>query len=356
MNDHRPFCTDEARWTALKNRNKDAEGFFFYGVTSTYIFCRPGCSSRLPLRKNVIFFVSFQDALDQGFNPCKRCRPVEGKTSAALKLVIESCRRLEQTEKPPPLQELAEHAGLSTSHFHRLFKRIVGITPKQYGVAHQLQRFKHTLLSGSSVTEAIYQSGFSSPSRVYEKMGRQAGIKPKDIKTGGASMTITYGISRCFLGWVIVASSAKGICSIEFSDSPEELPLLLRQRFPRAQLLKGDDDFTSLIDKVVAFIDRSDDDLEVPLDIQGTVFQQKVWNILRQIRPGETKSYSEIAEQLGNPQAVRAVAGACGANRLAVVIPCHRVIGKDGRISGYRWGVDRKKQLLQHESEGSDQD
>ena len=350
MKDQKPFSTDEARWDALKNRNSDADGFFYYGVKSTSVFCRPGCSSRRPLRKNVVFLESCREALNQGFRPCKRCKPGDKKADAAsIKLIVDACRQIEQAETPPPLEKLAKRAGLSPSHFHRLFKKIVSVTPKQYGVTHQLQRFRDTILSGNSVTDAIYQSGFSSSSRAYEKSSRLPGMKPRELKSGGAAITIQYGLSPCFLGWVIVGATDRGVCSVEFGDSPDELPLILQRRFPKALLKKGDEEFESLICEVTAFIESPDLDVQIPLDVQGTVFQQKVWDILRQIKPGETKSYSEIAEKLGNPRAVRAVAGACASNRLAVVIPCHRVVAKDGRISGYRWGIERKKQLLKNE-------
>ena len=351
MNVKKPFETDEARWTALEKRDREADGFFYYGVTSTSIVCRPGCSSRLPLRSNVVFFNTCQDALNQGFRPCKRCKPEKNNVAAArADLVIQACRHIEQAENPPTLMDLAERAGLSSSHFHRLFKKIVGVTPKQYTITHQVERFRNNILSGHSVTEAIYQSGFSSSSRAYEKSNSRLGMKPGDLKKGGAAIAIKYGISRCFLGWVIVAASNRGICCIEFGDSPDEVIQLMHQRFPKARLINADEGFNSLINEIVGFIKQPNKDFQIPLDIQGTVFQQKVWAILREIKPGRTKSYSDIAKQLGNPQAVRAVARACAANKLAVVIPCHRVIAKDGRISGYRWGVDRKKLLLENEA------
>lgn len=350
MYDHNPFSSDDARWEALKNRTRDADGLFYYGVKSTSVVCRAGCSSRLPLRKNVVFMDSYQEALDQGFRPCKRCRPDQTKPDAAsVSLVVGACRIIEQAETPPPLKELAKQAGLSPSHFHRLFTKIVGLTPKQYGSTHQLQRFRTTILSGSSVTEAIYQSGFSSSSRAYEKSSSLPGLRPKDLKSGGKAITIQYGLSRCFLGWVIVGATDRGICSVEFGDSAHELPPLLKKRFPNALLKKGDEAFNTVLREVAAFIEAPSLDIQIPLDIQGTVFQKKVWDILRQIKPGETRSYSDIAEKIGSPRAVRAVAGACASNKIAVVVPCHRVVAKDGRISGYRWGVDRKKQLLENE-------
>ena len=240
---------------------------------------------------------------------------------------------------------------MSPYHFHRLFKKIVGVTPKQYASRHQSRRFQQNLKTCPSITDAIYSAGYGSSGSAYDKKRDQLAMKPKVYRKGADGVTITYGITQCFLGWVIVAATDQGICAIEFGDSSDILPGQVQAKFPNAQLHKADIGFKTLIKEVVDFIKSPEDTFQVPLDIQGTAFQQQVWEVLRQIKPGQTMSYTDVAERIGKPNAVRAVASACASNKLAVVIPCHRVISKTGKTGGYRWGTERKKKLLQLEKE-----
>ena len=340
----------ESWWKAIVDRDKSANGLFFYAVTTTGVFCRPGCSSRLPNRKNVEFYTSCKDAENAGYRPCKRCIPcADSKEHEIEKKIIRACRCIEKSETPLRLKDLATKASLSPYHFHRLFKKIVGGTPKQYSSIHLSNRFKENLKTSQSVTDAIYSTGYSSSSGAYDKRKNRLSMPPKVYKNGAAGVIITYGLAECFLGWVIVAATERGVCSIEFGDDPAILPKQVQSRFPKAQLQKAGEGFAALIKEVVQFIQSPGQGINIPLDIQGTAFQQRVWNVLRQIQPGETLSYSEVAERIGNPNAVRAVATACASNKLAVVIPCHRVISKTGKVSGYRWGVERKQLLLEAE-------
>ena len=348
------YDSNNNRWQAVVGRDKAADGYFYYAVITTGIFCRPGCSSRLPNRENVEYFENGAEAERAGFRPCKRCNPTgETKDEVIEKMIVGACRKIEQSKKTIKLATLAEEAGVSSYHFHRLFKKIVGVTPKQYGVSHQSFRFREKLKSNESITDAIFDAGYSSTSGVYTPKRDHLAMKPKEYKAGGKGIRIQYGIAKCNMGWVIVAATDRGICAIEFDDDASALPPQIQKRFPNAILEQAGVGFTSLIEAVTRFIQTPEDRCTLPLDIQGTAFQQKVWNVLRKIKPGKTMSYTEVAEKIGNPQAVRAVATACGSNKLAVIIPCHRVISKDGKISGYRWGVERKMALLKNEKKQS---
>ena len=346
------FNTDDARWNAVLNKNSDADGEFYYAVITTGIYCRPGCRSKLPNRGNVEFFTTCNDAEKAGYRACKRCKPSTVlKAGETEQKIIRACRIIEEVETPIKLADLAARVSLSPYHFHRLFKKIVGITPKQYASRHLSQRFQSKLKTSPSVTDAIYSSGYSSSGSAYDKKRDQLAMQPKAYRSGAAGITITYGVAQCFLGWVVVAATDRGICAIEFGDDAEILPEQVQARFPKAQLKKADVAFKTLLKEVVEFIESPQKTFEVPLDIQGTAFQQQVWQVLRQIKPGETVSYTDVAERMGKPSAVRAVASACASNKLAVVIPCHRVISKSGKTSGYRWGAERKEKLLQREKE-----
>ncbi len=347
------YHTEESRWAAVAARDQGADKHFYYGVQTTGVYCRPGCSSRLPNRQNVVFFNTPMEAESAGYRPCRRCRPGADSADARTgKIIIASCRAIEQAGKPIKLADLAAEAGLSRYHFHRLFKKMVGLTPRQYGSTLQAKRFRGLLRSGCSVTRALYGAGFGSSSRLYEKSGEDMAMQPRVYKNGGSGITIHYDAVRCFLGWVMVAVTERGICGVDFGDNPEALQVQLRDRFPRADLERGGPGFAALIETVISFVEQPRAGLHLPLDIQGTVFQQRVWQTLRQIKPGCTASYTDIAEAIGNPKAVRAVAKACAANRIAVLIPCHRVVHQDGRPGGYRWGVKRKERLLALEKEG----
>lgn len=346
------FNTDDARWTAVCENSSDADGAFYYAVITTGIYCRPSCRSKLPNRDNVEYFRSCNEAEAAGYRACKRCTPTAmSKAEEIEQKIIHACRIIEQSETSIKLDELATQVNLSSYHFHRLFKKIVGITPKQYASRHQSHRFQTNLKTSPSVTDAIYSSGYGSSGSAYDKKRNQLAMKPKEYRRGADGVTITYGLARCYLGWVIVAATDRGICAIEFGDDSKALPDQVQARFPNARLNKADRGFKTLIEEVVDFIESPKDTFHVPLDIQGTAFQQQVWEVLRQIKPGETMSYTDVAERMGKPKAVRAVASACASNKLAVVIPCHRVISKAGKTGGYRWGSERKKKLLESEQD-----
>lgn len=338
--------SDQKRWEAVRTR--DGDGSFWYAVLTTGVCCRPSCSSRLPNRENVEFFDTYQEALAAGYRPCKRCNPgTSTKDEVLEQKVVRACRSMEQSEIPLTLKDLAREACLSPYYFHRIFKKIVGVTPKQYSVNLRSLSFKEGLKAGVSVTDAIYGAGYSSSSGAYNKKQDHLAMTPTVY--GAAGITIRYAIAECFLGWLLVGATDRGICAIAFGDDPQTLPQELQDRFSKALLQEAGTGFRTLVQEVVEFVNKPGGNFKIPLDIQGTVFQRKVWTVLQQIKAGETLTYTEVAEKLGNPAAVRAVATACASNTLAVVIPCHRVIAKNGNISGYRWGRERKKMLLERE-------
>ncbi|HLW91554.1 MAG TPA: bifunctional DNA-binding transcriptional regulator/O6-methylguanine-DNA methyltransferase Ada [Roseiarcus sp.] len=346
-----PLIERDPRWAAVLARDPAAEGAFVYAVKTTGVYCRPTCASRRPNLKNVAFYATPAEAEKAGFRPCQRCRPNEasaGERRAAL--VAEACRRIEKAETPPKLDALAAKAGLSPSHFHRLFKSVTGVTPKTYAAAHRAKRVRQELSKGqSTVTEAIYGAGFNASSRFYEKAKDVLGMTPSAYRAGGADAEIKFAIGQCSLGAILVARSQKGVCAILLGDDPEQLIRDLQDRFPKAKLIGGDKTFEALVAKVVGFVEAPALGLDLPLDLRGTAFQQRVWDALRKIPAGETASYAEIAKRIGAPTSIRAVAQACSANTIAVAIPCHRVVRKDGDVSGYRWGVERKRALLAKE-------
>lgn len=344
------FDTDESRWAAVARRDRAADGQFYYSVSTTGVYCRPSCSSRLARRQNVRFHTTQEAARQAGFRPCRRCKPDQPSlTEQYATKVAAACRQIEIREQAPSLAELARTAGLSSYHFHRIFKTLTGVTPKAYASARRNRRTREQLMNTATVTEAIYEGGFNSNTRFYAQSSQLLGMQPRTFRKGGADIQIRFAIGQCSLGAILVAATDKGVCAILFGEDPDRLLRDLQDRFDRAQLIGGDAEFEQLVAKVVGFVEQPSLGLDLPLDVRGTAFQQRVWQALRAIPAGATMSYMEIAERIGAPKAVRAVAQACAANAIAVAIPCHRVVRNDGNLSGYRWGVERKRQLLERE-------
>jgi AraC family transcriptional regulator, regulatory protein of adaptative response / methylated-DNA-[protein]-cysteine methyltransferase len=344
-------ASNDARWAAVVTRDKSADGGFVYSVATTGVYCRPSCPARLAKRTNVAFHKTCADAEAAGFRPCKRCKPRErslDEQNAAK--VAKACRLIETAEEEPKLEELAAAAGLSPHHFHRVFRSIAGVTPKAYAIAHRQKRVRDQLKRSRSVTEAIHDAGFNSSGRFYASSSEVLGMTPTDFRAGGKNTEMKFAIGACSLGSILVAASDKGVTAILLGDDPEALLRDVQDRFPRARLIGGDRAFERLVAKVVAYVDAPRAGLDLPLDVQGTAFQHRVWKALRDIPAGKTATYAEIARRIGAPDAVRAVAGACAANKIAVAIPCHRVVRSDGSLSGYRWGVERKRALLDKEA------
>ena len=341
----------DPRWQAIVERNPAFDGQFYYAVTSTGVYCRPSCPARRPKPENVRFHASRAEAEQAGYRPCRRCKPDQPSLAERhATAVAAACRSIETAEEPLSLAALAEAAGLSPHHFHRLFKAITGITPRAYAAAHRRQRVRECLdRGGGSVTAAIYDAGFNSSGRFYALSNQMLGMTPTDYRAGGADTDIRFAVTACALGALLVARSDKGICAISLGDDPESLERGLLEHFPRARRIYGDAAFESQLTQVVALIEHPERGLALPLDIRGTAFQQRVWQALRAIPAGSTASYTEIAGRIGEPKAARAVARACAAHVLAVAIPCHRVLHADGSLSGYRWGATRKRALLQRE-------
>lgn len=342
----------DARWPLLVARDQTANGKFYYAVKSTGVYCLPSCGSRTPRPENVYFFVTAQEARSAGFRPCKRCKPDQPPLrERQAVLVARLCREIEACDTPPSLKALARAAQMSPSHVHRMFSAVTGVTPKAYATAHRARKVREALTASDTVTDAIYDAGYNSNGRFYEESSRFLGMRPKDFRAGGANTIIRFAIGQCFLGAILVAASDRGICAISLGDEPGALAHDLQDRFPNADLVGGDAEFEQWVAKVVGFVDAPKLGLDLPLDIQGTAFQQRVWSAMRKIPAGSTVSYSEIARRIGMPRGARAVAGACAANALAVAIPCHRVVRDDGSLSGYRWGVERKRKLIEREAE-----
>jgi AraC family transcriptional regulator of adaptative response/methylated-DNA-[protein]-cysteine methyltransferase len=352
MNAPAPYATDDARWQALQTRNPAADGHFVYAVRTTGVYCRPSASTRLPRRENVEFFDSAEAAEAAGYRASRRPQGDQSAVAAERATVVaEACRLIEAAETPPELEALAAHAGMSRFHFHRVFKAETGLTPKAYASAYRARKLREELGSNASITDAIYGAGFNSNSRFYESSDQLLGMRARDYRAGGVGAVIRFAVGQCSLGAILVAQSQRGICAILLDDDPEALVRNLQDQFPKAQFIGGDTGFERLVAEVVGFIEAPSIGLNLPLDVRGTAFQQRVWQALREIPPGTTVSYAQVAERIGAPKAVRAVAQACGANHIAVAIPCHRVVRRDGDIAGYRWGVERKRELLRREAE-----
>jgi len=345
------YADDEARWEAVVRGDLAADGVFYYAVQTTGVYCRPSCPARLARRENVQFHMTCEAAEQAGFRPCQRCRPHEATLTAHHAVVVEqACRFIEQVEAVPRLDALAAAVGMSRYHFHRVFKAITGVTPKAYAVAHRVQRVRDELARTATVTEAIYGAGFQSNGRFYATSTAVLGMTPSQFRSGGHGASMRFAVGQCSLGAILVAATDKGVCAILLGDDPETLVRDLQDRFPKAQLLGDDPHFEHVVATVIGFVEAPALGLDLPLDMRGTAFQQRVWQALRTIPAGSTASYTNIAQRIGAPNAVRAVARACAANPLAVAIPCHRVVRRDGTLSGYRWGVERKRALLDREA------
>ena len=339
----------DPRWRAIAGRDRSADGRFYYSVATTGVYCRPSCAARLARPENVQFHPTAAHAERAGFRACKRCRPAQPPVDPNVERVAAACRRIERTQELPVLAALAADAGMSAFHFHRVFKAMTGLTPRGYATAHRAKAVRQKLVRTPSVTDAIYDAGFNSNSRFYEKSNQVLGMTPTAFRAGGVDADIHFAIGACSLGAILVAQSQRGVCSILLGDQPEQLLRELQDQFPKANLLGGQRGYEQLIATVVGLIERPAIGVQLPLDIRGTAFQQRVWKALQAIPAGTTASYADIAKRIGAPRSVRAVAQACGANALAVAIPCHRVVKSDGALSGYRWGVERKATLLARE-------
>ena len=345
------LLTDDECWSAVLRRDRSADGAFYYAVRTTGVYCRPSCASRRALQRNVSFHASCEEAESLGFRPCKRCRPRESGTAQRhAEVIARACRRIEATVDLPNLKALAETSGLSPSHFQRVFKTVTGLTPKAYAEGARASRTRKALLRGNSVTDAFYEGGFNSSGTFYAASSNILGMHPTKFRSGANGESIRFAVGQCALGAILVAATDCGVCAILLGDEPGALVRDLQDTFPCALLTGDDPAFDLHIAAVVGFVETPAVGLDLPLDIRGTAFQQRVWKALQAVPPGSTVTYAEIARRVERPGSARAVARACASNRIALAIPCHRVIRTNGSISGYRWGVARKRELLQRES------
>lgn len=343
---------NDPRWAAVVARDSQADGTFFYSVRTTGVYCRPSCAARRARPENVAFHATEADAQRAGFRACLRCKPDQPPLADQhAALVARLCHVLETSEPTPSLDELARWAQRSPHHLHRVFKGVTGLTPRAYAQAQRSQRLRTELGHSSTVTEAIYNAGYPSGSRFYAEADQVLGMTPTRYRAGGAGAAIHFAIGQCSLGAILVARSERGVCAILMGDDPDALARDLQDRFPQARLVGGDAGFEQWVAQVIGFVEAPALGLNLPLDVRGTAFQQRVWQALQGIPAGQTASYAEMAERIGAPKSFRAVAQACGANALAVAIPCHRVVRSDGALSGYRWGVERKRALLEREAQ-----
>lgn len=351
MSEPKAGITEAERRAAIAHRALNADDKFFYAVKTTGIYCRPTYASRQPKREHVRFFDDWAAAEAAGFRPCKRCSPRSTPPQQQQAEIIAAvCQHIEAADTPLSLDAMAQIAGLSAYHFHHVFKAIVGVTPRQYATAQRAKRVRQHLQEDNTVTQAIYNAGFETSSTFYEQSTSLLGMTPSQYQQGAIGVAIRYTVQPCWLGWVLVAATPKGICAIAFGDTVAALTTQLQADFPKAQFCEGDWAFEGWVKQVLHLLEAPQQAVDLPLDIQGTAFQQQVWQALRTIAPGTTVSYGDVAKSIGKPQAVRAVANACANNHIAVAIPCHRVVGSDGSLRGYRWGRDRKQALLTKEA------
>ena len=342
---------NEIFWQAVKQNDKRFDGLFFTCVITTKIFCKPSCPARLPKRENVFYVKSQKDAEDKGFRACLRCKPEEiGAVDEQVEKMLVACELIEN-EEGVSLDVLGKTLELSPSHLQRTFKKIIGVSPKKYAERNRLEKFKSEIKKGSGVTEAIYGAGFGSSSRLYENASEKLGMTPSVYKKGGKGMKIIYTITDCELGRLLIARTEKGICGVKLGDSDEELFNDLKEEYSKAEISKDEKNLKKFTQIILDHLDGKTPNIDLPIDVRATAFQMQVWETLRKIPYGKTLTYSEVAEKIGNKKAVRAVASACAKNQVALIIPCHRVVGKNGKMSGYRWGIERKKKLLENERE-----
>ncbi|MEH2076391.1 MAG: bifunctional DNA-binding transcriptional regulator/O6-methylguanine-DNA methyltransferase Ada [Nostoc sp.] len=344
---------EEILWQAVLNRDPSFEGKLFYGVRSTGVYCRPICPSRRPNRNQVCFFKSAQEAEIADFRPCKRCQPQsETVPNPSKTKVLAVCRYIEaQVDRIPTLLELCSHVGMSPSYLQKVFKQIIGVSPFQYGDALRSQRLKQHLQSGEEIADAVYETGYGSSSQLYEKAPKQLGMTPKIYQQAGKTIRIVYAIAPCSLGYLLVATTDKGICAVKLGDEADKLEQILNQEFHQAHIMRDDDIHKEWIQAILGLIAGDRTHLDLPLDVRGTAFQKQVWQALQKIPYSQTRTYTDIARDIAKPQAVRAVGNACGANPIALIVPCHRVLRSDGSLGGYHWGIERKQKLLIQESQ-----
>ena len=341
----------ELCWRAVEGRDARFEGTFFYGVRSTGVYCKPTCPSRRPRREQVSFFASCDDAEGAGFRACLRCRPRKtGARDPRVEFVLRACRAIEaHAEGSPSLEELGAELGVSPHQLRRTFKSVAGITPRQYAAAHRLQMFKSRIREGDGVAGAMYEAGYGSSSRLYENASEKLGMTPATYRRGGKGMNINYTVVDSSLGRLLVAATGRGVCSVQFGDSDEELSAALAAEYPSAAVVRDGAGLGEWVKTLLRHVEGEQPELDLPLDLRATAFRSRVWEELRRIPYGETRSYGEVARAIGQPAAVRAVASACAANPVALATPCHRVVREGGAPGGYRWGLARKRELLERE-------
>jgi AraC family transcriptional regulator of adaptative response/methylated-DNA-[protein]-cysteine methyltransferase len=346
--------SDDARWRAVLDRDRAADGRFVFAVRTTGVFCRPSCPARRPRRDNVAFFASPAEAAAGGFRPCRRCRPDE-RAAAGPAWLARLCRLIDESEAPPTLGRLAALAGVGPDSLRREFRRALGVSPRQYAEARRTARLKQELRKGTSVTEAMYDAGYGSSSRLYERSTKELGMTPGKYLRRAEGLDISFAMLPSPLGRVLVAATGRGVCFVGLGESDARLEIALREEFAAARTIRRDDaELGSWARGIVTSLAGRSGDPAVPLDIRATAFQRSVWDELRRIPRGETRSYAEVARAIGRPRAVRAVARACATNPVAVVVPCHRVVGSDGALTGYRWGLERKRALLEREGRAAE--
>ncbi len=341
----------ETQWQQVMARDARQDGRFVFAVRTTGIYCRPSCPSRRPRRDSVEFFPDPHQAERAGYRACLRCKPTE--ISAQAQAITRTRQLLDEAEGVLTLAELSKRVGVSPFHLQRLFKRATGLSPREYQSARRMQQVKRGLRKGDDVTTALYDAGFGSPSRLYEKTSQHMGMTPGTYRRGGAGITIEFAIVPSPLGRLLVAATSRGLCAVRFGENTTELERGLREEFGAAEIRRDDAALQPFLQPLLASLRGETVPMDLPLDVRATAFQKRVWDALREIPAGETRSYAEVARAIGDPKAVRAVATACASNPVAVVVPCHRVVRSDGELAGYRWGIERKRKLLEQEQKGA---